>query len=418
MSPFLSFSYFSLPRTNNFKKVDLNEIGTKFERKKQEIYLSVNFPFCVDICDYCEKKAYPFKPRNVYRYLTRLSKQINSFTEVSNSFKVKDIIITGGSPSVLDEKDIYVIIEAINSVFDVKGQVFLDANVSDLFNYEKVEALYSAGVDYINIKTPTMSKRELETLGRYDYYPEDLTRAINNLKDAGFNEIILSTMFMFPGNSVESFEKTLNELLSLSPTFLHIRPFMLNPKSKLAYKISINKAPNIPKHRLFRKFLKKFYEVIKNFEYTITTPWTVHKKKKVKFTFNPLPITRNIDFLSLGSDSIFRLGNLLMKAPSLTEFMAEGKTFFYMYEMPKHEELILYILLQLFNGLQINRRLFRLKFADYDAFDTVTECFEKFKRRGYFIEKKEFLQLSDRGIILIGLLTYRYMKQLQKLILA
>lgn len=176
------------------------------------LYLHV--PFCSHICPYCDFNTYAGQESLIDRYVTALAVEIRMRGETLPMRDAATIFFGGGTPSLLSPSHIDHVLTTCAEAFTMQdgAEVTLEANPNGLTT-DYLANIRAAGVNRLSLGGQTFSRRGLRTLGRL-HNPDDIRQAIVSANAAGFSNISLDLIFGWPGQTVESWEADLDELIS------------------------------------------------------------------------------------------------------------------------------------------------------------------------------------------------------------
>lgn len=192
-------------------------------RRDNEIYIHV--PFCVRKCNYCDFVSFAKSEEIQNKYFDALIDEINLKSESVGHIPVDSVFIGGGTPSLVSEKNIVRILEALDRRFDVakNAEISIEMNPNSA-NFDKVKTYFNAGVNRVSIGLQSADNIELKTLGRLHSY-EEFAKTYDDVRKAGFSNVNIDVMSAIPGQTIKSYEETLRKVTSLSPE--HISAYSL-----------------------------------------------------------------------------------------------------------------------------------------------------------------------------------------------
>lgn len=186
------------------------------------IGIYVHIPFCVRKCLYCDFVSYVTTEEVRAAYVARLLKDI---AEADVKETVDTVYIGGGTPSVLEAKDICMIMDAIRERFALTDDCECSMEVNPgTVSTEKLISYRKAGINRLSIGLQSCDDKELETLGRI-HSCEMFLDAYRMAREAGFENINIDLMSAIPGQTKESYKETLQKVLQLKPE--HISAYSL-----------------------------------------------------------------------------------------------------------------------------------------------------------------------------------------------
>ena len=193
--------------------------------EKRELELYVHIPFCVKKCAYCDFLSAPAGEREIRAYTDALIREIRARGENHKDYRVRTVFLGGGTPSVLSGGDAARIFRALKKSFDIaeNPEITLEVNPGTVTE-EKTAAWKNAGISRISIGLQSVNDRELKMLGRIHTFREFLN-TWKLVRRAGFNNVSIDLISAIPGQTVQSWERTLRTVAELGPE--HISAYSL-----------------------------------------------------------------------------------------------------------------------------------------------------------------------------------------------
>lgn len=189
-----------------------------------KISLYIHIPFCAQKCLYCDFPSFARKDHLRKAYIEALNKEIISLREKHNNLEISTIFIGGGTPSVLEANELECLLKEVAKLNMAKDiEYSMECNPGNLTE-EKLEVMKKYGVNRISMGLQAKQDNLLKGLGRihnYKTFKENFLLA----KKVGFNNINVDLMFGLPNQSLNEWEETLREIISLEPT--HISAYSL-----------------------------------------------------------------------------------------------------------------------------------------------------------------------------------------------
>ena len=209
-----------LPINDSEKGVDV------LEKKHKDLGLYIHIPFCVKKCDYCDFLSAPGTEVVKKQYVEALLNEIHSYKGKVDDYLVPTIFIGGGTPSAIDPLLIEDIMKAVRDVFhidDTRLEATIEVNPGTLMK-DKLMVYKRAGLNRISFGLQSTDNIELKRLGRIHTY-EQFKENYNLAREIGFNNINIDLMSALPGQTLETWENTLNRVINLGPE--HISAYSL-----------------------------------------------------------------------------------------------------------------------------------------------------------------------------------------------
>ena len=215
--------------------------------------LYVHLPWCVRKCPYCDFNSHAAgddAPRD--RYVDALLIDLDIESDRAGGRELISVFLGGGTPSFFTPKQIARLLDAIDDRFALAAEIeiTMEANPGTVECGEPA-GYRSAGVNRLSIGAQSFSRKSLQVLGRI-HSVGDISRAVNEARDAGFDNVNIDLMHGLPNQSVaaalfdiESAAETEPQHLSwyqltLEPnTVFHARPPAGIPDEDAGYEIQV-----------------------------------------------------------------------------------------------------------------------------------------------------------------------------------
>jgi oxygen-independent coproporphyrinogen-3 oxidase len=200
----------------------------------KSLSLYAHVPFCVRKCRYCDFYSIPYDNSDAERFVQALAQEwelVKKEFKLDNS-EIRTIFFGGGTPSMLSielwEQINTILIKNLHRATDCEWTIECNP---DSFTEDKAEQWLSMGVTRLTFGIQSLDDRELTVLGR----PHTAAQALAVLKSpilSAFKSIGIDLMYGLPGQTVDSFEKSLQAALSF-PVVSHLSAYELtvNPQT-------------------------------------------------------------------------------------------------------------------------------------------------------------------------------------------
>ena len=194
--------------------------------------LYVHVPFCAQKCRYCDFDSRSFSPCDLDTaldaYFEQLHVRLDAFGDAGALERVRTVYVGGGTPSLAGER----LVELARRIsMRCKPVEFTcEANPESL-TAELAEALAVAGVTRISLGVQTLDNDELAAIGRI-HDADRALEAIAAVKDAGL-DVSCDLMCGLPGQTVASWQRTLDGVLAAAPHHVSVYPLTLEEGTPL-----------------------------------------------------------------------------------------------------------------------------------------------------------------------------------------
>jgi oxygen-independent coproporphyrinogen III oxidase len=198
----------------------------------------IHIPFCQSKCAYCDfykTTELSLKPL----LIDALIKELHYRKDFLQGESIKTIYFGGGTPSVLTQAEIEIILEEIGKIFMINSdaEITFEANPDDL-TLDYLYNLAKTPVNRLSIGVQSFLEGNLLLMKRR-HNSLQAVKCVENAFNSGFENISIDLIYGFPGLSNEDWEENLKKALILPISHLS------------AYHLTYHKGTN------FYKLLKK-----------------------------------------------------------------------------------------------------------------------------------------------------------------
>lgn len=190
--------------------------------------LYVHIPFCKQACYYCD---FHFSTNQSYRaeLIDSLSAELRLQQDYLNGERLQTIYLGGGTPSLLNEKELQGLMDSIYGHFQVAAspEITIEANPDDL-TLEKVEWLKSSGFNRISLGVQSFDDAILKFLNRA-HSASDAMQGVDRLRNAGFQNISIDLIHSIPGQDDEQLIRNLKQVLTFEPEHISAYSLTIEP---------------------------------------------------------------------------------------------------------------------------------------------------------------------------------------------
>jgi len=184
------------------------------------IGLYVHVPFCARKCAYCDFTSYAGREADIPRYVEAVVAEIARRGEEAGHPRADTVFFGGGTPSLLDQRQITRILEALFKAFSIEpeAEISCESNPGTL-TASFTRAIRKAGVNRLSLGAQAAQSHLLRLIGRIHDW-RGVAASMDIAREAGFDNINLDLMFGLPTQTVADFRETLEAALALSPTHI------------------------------------------------------------------------------------------------------------------------------------------------------------------------------------------------------
>ena len=209
-----------------YKLTDDSQIRSFVEaewEKTDELSLYIHVPFCKTRCKFCEYVVLEGADENIENeYVELLLKEMKMYSHILKGKKIVGYDLGGGTPAKLSVENLKKITSAVCQMFDIADGVIFSIETTPLIaanEPEKIKAIYDMGYRRISMGVQTVSEKLLSELGR-DGSKSIYEKAVQNIRQAGFERFNIDLMYGFLHQSESDFDNTLHYAIGLKPEYI------------------------------------------------------------------------------------------------------------------------------------------------------------------------------------------------------
>ena len=178
--------------------------------------LYVHVPFCATKCEYCAFYSEASGGEQMNRYVDALIREMEL---VASSVKPRTVFFGGGTPSILSLQQWQRILTAMERL-DLLGadEWTIECNPATV-STDKASLFRHYGVNRISMGVQSLDADLLVRLGRI-HSREMVFKSFDRLRGAGFENINIDLMFAIPGQTMETWQSTMDEAIALGSEHL------------------------------------------------------------------------------------------------------------------------------------------------------------------------------------------------------
>lgn len=280
---------------------DILSIEEKYideEKNNKNYNLYIGIPFCPSKCSYCSFTSYiDCKDNKINEYIQTLLYEIEETIKMAleKGLRLNTVYIGGGTPSILDEKQIETIFDCIKKYYDLSKikEVTFEAGRPDTLTEEKLISIKKNGVNRISINPQTMNEKTLRNVSR-NHSASDIIDKYELARTIGFDSINMDVILGLPGEDERDVLNTIEKIVKLQPENITIHA--------LAYKRNSELSREIEEFSKDYDLIGKMQDAIKN-ECSIAEymPYYMYRQKNIKGN------SENIGFTLAGKECIYNI---------------------------------------------------------------------------------------------------------------
>ena len=197
----------------------------------------IHIPFCRRRCFYCDfavsvvgdYKRGDTSP-TVGQYVDTLIQEIRA-TPVTAGKPLETVFFGGGTPSLLSVSQLEAILNAISQRFGIAPAAEISMEMDPAtFDLSHAQGYQAAGVNRVSLGVQAFQDDVLAASGRF-HRRKDIFRAVEILQQAHLSNFSLDLISGLPHQTLETWQTTLAEALSLAPTHLSHYDLIVEPQT-------------------------------------------------------------------------------------------------------------------------------------------------------------------------------------------
>jgi len=228
--------------------------------------LYVHVPFCASKCAYCDFASYAGRQADIPRYVDAVVRDIARRGAETGHPKADTIFLGGGTPSLLDQRQVSRILEALFGEFAIEEGAELTCEctpgtlgphplslshpvasdrrergvMAGTLTTPFAQSLRKAGVNRLSLGAQARQTRLLRLLGRIHNW-EQVIASVETARQAGFDNINLDLMFGLPSQTAADLRETLEAALPLAPTHVSCYGLIVEEGTPISHEIAAGK---------------------------------------------------------------------------------------------------------------------------------------------------------------------------------
>ena len=203
--------------------------GVAYETPSGSVrHLYVHLPFCAHRCGYCDFVT-SVSRRDEHRayaeaVVAELEREQGWLAE-----RVETVFVGGGTPTFTEPDALALVLQHLPSV----GELTVEAN-PETVTPQLAALLREHDVNRVSVGAQSFRPALLQVLERRAT-PDDVRRAVQTLRDAGFDNVSLDLIYGVPGQSASDLDADLADALALEPEHLSCYELEAKPGTRFTH---------------------------------------------------------------------------------------------------------------------------------------------------------------------------------------
>lgn len=223
----------------------------------------IHIPFCKKACHYCDfhfSTSLQNKETLVKNILTEIDLRHNYLHDKN----IETIYFGGGTPSLLSEKESFLILEKIYKLYSVSknAEITFECNPDDLSD-EKLKELKRLEINRLSIGLQSFDEDELIWMNRA-HTAKESEASVKRAQDRGFENITIDLIYGSKFSNLTNWKKTLDKAIALQVPHISSYNLTIEEKTKLGHDFKIKKEVAIDDEKSSDLFLEMIDRLEKN----------------------------------------------------------------------------------------------------------------------------------------------------------
>lgn len=223
----------------------------------------IHIPFCKQACHYCDfhfSTSLTLKSNLVQAILTEIDLRL-PYLKNKN---IETIYFGGGTPSLLSEKELFLILEKLYKTYNVSShaEITLEANPDDL-SIEKLKELKRLEINRLSIGLQSYNDEELIWMNRAHTAAES-EASVKRSQDKGFENISIDLIYGSKFSNLANWKRTLDKTIALDVKHISSYNLTIEDKTKLGHDFKVKKELAIDDEKSSEMFLEMIDRLEKN----------------------------------------------------------------------------------------------------------------------------------------------------------
>ncbi|WAC12879.1 radical SAM family heme chaperone HemW [Dyadobacter pollutisoli] len=196
------------------------------------MHLYLHIPFCRQACHYCDFH-FSTNTSNKRAVVEAIASEIILRKDYLPEKAIETIYFGGGTPSMLDEAELGLLLETIHKHFSVHkdAEITLEANPDDL-NADKLRQFYAAGINRLSIGIQSFHEPHLKFLNRI-HSASEAAECVRTAQDIGIQNISIDLIYAIPAENHTILREDMQKAFDLNIS--HISAYCLTIEPQTAF---------------------------------------------------------------------------------------------------------------------------------------------------------------------------------------
>lgn len=351
--------------------------------------LYIHIPFCKKKCLYCDFVSKTGCEDKFDAYISAVLREGEEY----RGEKIDSIFVGGGTPTILNERQLKKLLTQINKIFDIdaNAEITCEGNPGTI-STEKISLLSDCGINRMSVGVQSFNDDELKVIGRI-HTSDEAYNTVQKIKSGGIDNINIDLMTALPKQTPKSLAYTLRRAVELPITHISVYSLIIEDGTPLEREYSQGRLI-LPDEDTDREMYHSTVEFLRKngfeqYEISNFTKRGLECKHNLKYW--------NCDeYIGLGVAAHSYIENKrFCNSSDINEYITNNKREYTL--IPEEDKISEFMML----GLRKNNGVSELDF--YERFgktiqETFGEQLQKFIRLGLMKKINDSYCLTERGI--------------------
>lgn len=206
--------------------------------RRDALFLYFHIPFCEQRCGFCNLFTQPVpEDDRVDAYLATLARQtqvVRRALDEGGEFAIARAAIGGGTPTLFDAKQLERLLDLAEHM-GYRGAPMSVETSPETALADRIGVVVGRGADRISIGVQSFLDSEVKAVNR-PQKAEDVHKALRVIRDSGVKTLNIDLMYGLPGQTAETWHRSLFEALEYKPEEIYLYPLYVRPLTTLGRK--------------------------------------------------------------------------------------------------------------------------------------------------------------------------------------
>jgi oxygen-independent coproporphyrinogen-3 oxidase len=360
----------------------------------------IHIPFCKKACHYCDfhfSTSLQNKESLVKSILTEIDLRLNYLADKN----IDTIYFGGGTPSLLSEKESFLILEKIYKLYHISkdAEITFECNPDDLSD-DKLKELKRLEVNRLSIGLQSFDEEELIWMNRA-HTAKESEASVKRSQDRGFENITIDLIYGSKFSNLTNWKKTLDKAIALQVPHISSYNLTIEEKTKLGHDLKVKKEVAIDDEKSSELFLEMIDRLEKNkfIQYEIS-----NFGKEGYFSIHNSNYWKGAHYIGLGPsahsfDGTSRQWNIANNNLYIKQVSEKTEAYFEKEILTEKERFNEYILTSLRTIWGVDLNYLKTNFNN-DFVKVFLDQLEIFIKQEHVIVKNTTFTLSEKGKLL------------------